>query len=196
MRQRPFIRRPPKNLVWRVNCGLNAFSAIDVAIIELASGQDIMGTETREHCNIKRMICDIHVGVQTTDINLDNSETWGLTSWMLLLVDKDDDSVYDPAFPETRQNELVLQDGILPRIGLRNDTQFPPSSLEEKTTWAVFPLTAHHHFDVKCNRRFTTDQVLAMYLTREAEAGSNEMNLNTTNNFACHVSMRTLFQKL
>lgn len=185
-----FRPRPKKDLRWEVNDAELEYNSGTVGIATLCSGNQLVGGLGKAHVNIKRMIFEATVCVQNNELEEAALQAvWGRSAWMLLLVDEDDTTVYDPVVSSVRRDEVVLREGLTERIGWGTVTELVTNLLRSQS--AAFMAQCKIEFDVKCNRRLTTDQLLQFYITR---TGSPDMDVAATTNFSVDMRLRTLYQ--
>jgi len=156
-----FPVRKPRNYRWIVE-ELQADSVTDGAVSHgpLLIGADLLGGTGRGHVNLKRFVFDLQFMIRTEYLEVAAlAGAWAFMHYALLIVDVDDTTTYDPGFPPGIGEETSIRDGFTDRIGW--GTIAPAGGAVSQS--AAFMAQTRISFDVKSNRRFTTDQAVRIY---------------------------------
>jgi len=184
--KRVFARKK-KNYLWLPRASTGSFNSSTVAEAVLSEGAGIDNTTgfSRKEWNLQRVVGEFTVGVNLDDLG----ETGpflvcGPVSWGIYIRDFDDPTAYDPAV-EDFGKELVLAWGLTDRIGYGNTDPVGGAPAQS----AAFNANVTVHFDIRTNRRFTSDSVLAIAFTRDA---TTALSTNTNNPYIVKVISRVL----
>jgi len=162
--RRMFPARRPRNYRWWTETlGFADFDSSTITFGTLIGGNSAVGGSSSGHILLKRIIFDMNLGVDSSTLNQVAISNWGFASWMMIIADEDDDSVYNPDAASDLQEEKVLQHGITERFGW--GTVQEPIGDVTKSQSAAFMSTARVHFDKKLNRRLRSDEVVNIYAT-------------------------------
>lgn len=132
------------------------------------------------HANLKRIVGDITwwplFASAAETFQDDPPSTWRSLSWFLLIVDNDDDSIYDPTSATHLSEERVLAHGNLGSGFQRYLLPTGGTSLDVHVDGVFQSQAVTTHIDVSSNRRLTSDTDVRLYLTADGSPDDEGTN--------------------
>jgi len=192
MRRRLFPPRRPKNYGWNVESAYGSLDNASVTIFEVCFGANLTqnANTAKQQVNLQRVIVDFNLCVRTATLeDVSSIGVWSFMHYALILRDEEDDTVYDPRTDTNLRDETLLAHGITERIGWATieTVAFPVVSQP-----AAFMSQTKLRLDLRTNRRITSDQILSLYCSMDADASISRDS--ASDQYRAYMVARNLFK--
>jgi len=160
--------RRPKDYRWEAHRAEGTLSEATVLTDVICQPSNAFITGAREHLNLQRILGTVTLSVVNDDLLSISTALYTRCSWMILLVDNDDATAYDPEASDNLQDEVVLAHGETEYFGYgTTQSLLVAGGGVVLAQTAVCMAYAQIKVDVRTNRKIeNNNQHLGLYITR------------------------------